>query len=70
MWVDMLEIQVAKLKKTKVAVREWNKKVFGRTNEKIDMLEIQVETLQNRLQLGWDVEVARELSNSSTHLAS
>ncbi|KAF5475771.1 hypothetical protein F2P56_007541 [Juglans regia] len=56
---------IAKLKKTKVVLREWNRVVFGRTNVKIDLLENQIEEVENRLRMGWDEEVNRELIRSS-----
>ncbi|XP_035539652.1 uncharacterized protein LOC109020983 [Juglans regia] len=59
-----------KLKKLKVALRVWNKSVFGRTNTQIAILEDKIENLENLLQRGWDDDIERELVRSSNELSS
>ncbi|XP_041021763.1 uncharacterized protein LOC121263023 [Juglans microcarpa x Juglans regia] len=56
-----LVILACKLKKVKVALREWNKRVFGRTNTHIESLEAKVEGLEGCLQREWDIDAEREL---------
>ncbi|XP_041025280.1 uncharacterized protein LOC121265656 [Juglans microcarpa x Juglans regia] len=60
----------SKLKKLKVALREWNKRVFGQTNAQIAILEEKVEGLEHSLQSNWDNEVERELVRYSTELST
>ncbi|KAF5458666.1 hypothetical protein F2P56_022679 [Juglans regia] len=59
-----------KLKKLKVALRVWNKSVFGRTNNQIAILEYKIENLESLLQRGWDNDIERELVRSSNELSS
>ena len=59
-----------KLKKLKVALRVWNKSVFGRTNTQIAILEDKIENLENLLQRGWDDDIERELVRTSNELSS
>ncbi|XP_035551714.1 uncharacterized protein LOC118349887 [Juglans regia] len=59
-----------KLKKLKVALRVWNKSVFGRTNTQIAILEDKIENLENLLQRGWDADIERELVRTSNELSS
>ncbi|XP_041004039.1 uncharacterized protein LOC121249397 [Juglans microcarpa x Juglans regia] len=58
------------LKKVKVALREWNKRVFGRTNAHIASLEENVEGIEGRLQREWDIEAKRELVVASVELSA
>ncbi|XP_040999420.1 uncharacterized protein LOC121245211 [Juglans microcarpa x Juglans regia] len=60
----------SKLKKLKVALREWNKRVFGRTNNHIAILEDKVESLEHLLQRDWDNDIERELVRCSNELYS
>ncbi|KAK0581732.1 hypothetical protein LWI29_017271 [Acer saccharum] len=46
-----------RLKRTKVALRAWNKNVFGRVGENIQALEERMELLENQLQSGFSEEV-------------
>ncbi|XP_031287891.1 uncharacterized protein LOC116146622 [Pistacia vera] len=46
-----------KLKKTKLALRAWNKKVFGQVGQNIKELEERLEVLDSHLQGGYDKEV-------------
>ncbi|XP_035547392.1 uncharacterized protein LOC108979366 [Juglans regia] len=59
-----------KLKKLKVALRVWNKSVFGRTNTQIAIFEDKIENLENLLQRGWDDDIERELVRTSNELSS
>ncbi|XP_042973127.1 uncharacterized protein LOC122304933 [Carya illinoinensis] len=45
-----------KLKRTKVALRDWNQRVFGRTNVIISELENRIDSLENCLQDSFSVE--------------
>ncbi|XP_035542088.1 uncharacterized protein LOC118344796 [Juglans regia] len=65
-----LVILACKLKKVKVALREWNKRVFGRTNTHIESLEAKVEGLEGCLQREWDIDAERELVLASDELNS
>ncbi|XP_035543586.1 uncharacterized protein LOC118347673 [Juglans regia] len=65
-----LVILACKLKKVKVALREWNKRVFGRTNAHIESLEAKVEGLEGCLQREWDIEAKRELVVALDELCS
>ncbi|KAF5475128.1 hypothetical protein F2P56_006969, partial [Juglans regia] len=56
----------SKLKKLKVALLEWNKRVFGQTNTQIAILEEKVVGLEHSLHSNWDNEVERELVRYST----
>ena len=58
-----------KLKHTKVVLREWNKRVFGHTRERIDALEKQVEEIEFQLQSNWEVSLERELHEVVSNLA-
>ncbi|XP_040987210.1 uncharacterized protein LOC121235034 [Juglans microcarpa x Juglans regia] len=60
----------SKLKKMRVALREWNKRAFGQTNTQIAILEEKVEGLEGNLQGVWDEEVERELVGSYKELSS
>ncbi|XP_035547266.1 uncharacterized protein LOC118348862 [Juglans regia] len=60
----------SKLKKLKVALREWNKRVFGQTNTQIAILEEKVEGVEHLLHSNWDNEVERELVRYSTELST
>ncbi|KAF5477571.1 hypothetical protein F2P56_004196 [Juglans regia] len=60
----------SKLKKLKVALREWNKRVFGRTNNQIAILEENVESLEHLLQRDWDNDIERELVRCSNESSS
>ncbi|XP_035546509.1 uncharacterized protein LOC118348589 [Juglans regia] len=60
----------SKLKKLKVALREWNKRVFGRTNNQIAILEEKVESLEHLLPRDWDNDIERELVRCSNELSS
>ncbi|KAK3219916.1 hypothetical protein Dsin_013886 [Dipteronia sinensis] len=42
-----------RLKRTKVALRAWNKNVFGRVGENLQALEERMEVLENQLQSGF-----------------
>ncbi|KAK3188489.1 hypothetical protein Dsin_028050 [Dipteronia sinensis] len=42
-----------RLKRTKVALRTWNKNVFGRVGENLQALEERMEVLENQLQSGF-----------------
>ncbi|KAJ0103213.1 hypothetical protein Patl1_06269 [Pistacia atlantica] len=46
-----------KLKKTKLALRAWNKKVFGHVGQNIKELDERFEVLESHLQGGYDKEV-------------
>ncbi|TXG59223.1 hypothetical protein EZV62_013796 [Acer yangbiense] len=46
-----------RLKRTKVALRAWNKNVFRRVGENIQALEERMELLENQLQSGFSEEV-------------
>ncbi|KAF5462709.1 hypothetical protein F2P56_018695 [Juglans regia] len=65
-----LDNLASKLKKVNVALREWNKQVFGRTNAHIAFLEEKVEGLEGTLQREWDVDAKRELVLASAELSS
>ncbi|KAF5447233.1 hypothetical protein F2P56_032801, partial [Juglans regia] len=65
-----LVILACKLKKVKVALREWNKRVFGRTNTHIESLKVKVEGLESCLQREWDIDAERELVVASDELNS
>lgn len=65
-----IQILVKKLKWTKVALREWNKRVFGHTLDHIDALEKQVEEIEQKLQLNWEEDLERELHLVSSDLAT
>ncbi|XP_040988970.1 uncharacterized protein LOC121236591 [Juglans microcarpa x Juglans regia] len=54
----------------KVALRQCNKGVFGRTMAKIDQLGEKVERLESRLIQGWDKDVDRELQLAAAELSS
>ncbi|KAF5471922.1 hypothetical protein F2P56_008681 [Juglans regia] len=60
----------SKLKKLKVTLREWKKRVFGQTNTQIAILEEKVEGLEHSLQRDWDNDVERVLVRYSTELSS
>ncbi|KAF5475502.1 hypothetical protein F2P56_007302 [Juglans regia] len=60
----------SKLKKVKVALREWNKWVFGRTNAHIASLEVKVERLEGHLQREWDIDAEREFVVAFAKLSS
>ncbi|XP_040996123.1 uncharacterized protein LOC121242304 [Juglans microcarpa x Juglans regia] len=60
----------SRLKRVKVALREWNKQVFGRTNAHIASLEVKVEGLEGSLQREWDIDAERELVVASAELSS
>ncbi|KAF5458831.1 hypothetical protein F2P56_022832 [Juglans regia] len=60
----------SKPKKFKVALREWNKRVFGQTNTQIAILEEKVEGLEHSLHSNWNNEVERELVRYSTELST
>ncbi|XP_042983192.1 uncharacterized protein LOC122312605 [Carya illinoinensis] len=59
----------SKLKKIKVALCEWNKQVFGRTNVQIATLEKKLEQLNCSLQRDWNEDDERELVSSSIELS-
>ncbi|XP_041024617.1 uncharacterized protein LOC121265149 [Juglans microcarpa x Juglans regia] len=59
-----------RLKRVKVALREWNKRVFGRTNAHIASLEVKVEGLEGSLQREWDIDAERELVVASAELST
>lgn len=46
-----------KIKRTKVALRVWNVKVFGRVDVILKELEERVTTLEHQLQLGFSPEI-------------
>lgn len=48
------------LKRTKVALRAWNKNVFGRVEENLQALEERLEFLEIQLQTGFSKEVETE----------
>lgn len=48
---------IMKLKQTKVALRAWNKRVFGHTVHHIATLENRVEELELKLQLRWEEDI-------------
>ncbi|XP_040996134.1 uncharacterized protein LOC121242320 [Juglans microcarpa x Juglans regia] len=58
-------ILTRKLKQTKVALREWNKRVFGHTLSCIDALEKQVEEIEQQLQLNWEDKLESKLHESA-----
>ncbi|KAG2690483.1 hypothetical protein I3760_09G188800 [Carya illinoinensis] len=59
-----------KLKMTKVALREWNKRVFGHTLSHIDALEKQVEEIEQQLQLFWEDNLGKELQEAVSDLTN
>ncbi|KAF5470850.1 hypothetical protein F2P56_011338, partial [Juglans regia] len=58
----------AKLKKLKVVLKGWNKKVFGWTTGHIKELEGRIERLESHLQLNYDEEVELDLLASKMEL--
>ncbi|KAF5461902.1 hypothetical protein F2P56_017962 [Juglans regia] len=59
-----------KLKKIKVALKEWNKRVFGKTDTIIKELEDRIETLDSRLQASFNDEDDKELLKSKLDLSA
>ncbi|KAF5449999.1 hypothetical protein F2P56_030387 [Juglans regia] len=57
-----------KLKNTKVALREWNKHIFGHTTMHINSLESHIEELENKLHQSWDEATERDLLVLSSEL--
>ncbi|KAF5468243.1 hypothetical protein F2P56_012410 [Juglans regia] len=57
-----------KLKNTKVALREWNKQIFGHTTMHITALERHIEELENKLHINWDESTERDLLISAGEL--
>ncbi|XP_035542106.1 uncharacterized protein LOC108997796 [Juglans regia] len=57
-----------KLKKTKVALREWNKHIFGHTTKHINALERHIEELDHKLHINWDEATERDLLISAAEL--
>ncbi|KAF5481740.1 hypothetical protein F2P56_002370 [Juglans regia] len=57
-----------KLKKTKVALREWNKHIFGHTTMHINALERHIEELDHKLHINWDEATERDLLISTAEL--
>ncbi|KAF5458685.1 hypothetical protein F2P56_022698 [Juglans regia] len=57
-----------KLKNTNVALREWNKQIFGRTTMHINSLESHIEKLENKLHQNWDEAIERDFLVSFAEL--
>ncbi|XP_035541522.1 uncharacterized protein LOC118344586 [Juglans regia] len=59
-----------KLKRLKVALREWNLRIFGRTNVIIHELEIRIESLENSLQNSFSSADDHDLMDANLELST
>ncbi|XP_022883248.1 uncharacterized protein LOC111399999 [Olea europaea var. sylvestris] len=76
-WVDCnqdvalegLQKLAGKLKRTKLALKVWNKKVFGRVDHIISELQERVEILEESLQEGFSYDVEQDFLATNIELA-
>ncbi|KAF5454407.1 hypothetical protein F2P56_024075 [Juglans regia] len=61
-------ILMIKLKRLKVALRNWNKNVFGRTEVRIENLEERIKGLERDLQEGFSEDIEADLVASQVEL--
>ncbi|XP_041011324.1 uncharacterized protein LOC121255103 [Juglans microcarpa x Juglans regia] len=61
---------VVKLKQTKAALRDWDKRVFGHMLGQIIDLQNQSEEIELQSQLNWDENLDRELQVANVKLAT
>lgn len=67
--LEGLQRLVAKLKRTKAALKVWNKQVFGRVFHNISELQEIVELLEDSLKEEFSDEVERDFLESNIKLA-
>ncbi|XP_042973037.1 uncharacterized protein LOC122304836 [Carya illinoinensis] len=58
-----------KLKKVKIVLKDWNRRIFGHTETKIQDLETQIEQLESQLQEGFSKDTEQVLLGAKEELA-
>ncbi|KAF5478473.1 hypothetical protein F2P56_005031 [Juglans regia] len=58
-----------KLKRVKVALRDWNRSIFGRTDFIINQLEDRIAVLENRLQTCFNIDDDKDLLQTNLDLS-